>query len=328
MVNMDTGASNLNATSQSQTDSVRLPNNVFFIIGSFIAVPNICAFVSMWRTTGIPKKIKIPILNLLICDILTGISLLSYLILLNTSPTNKLVCSLQVSWTSFTAFASFACITGVSIDRCVCLYFEHFYMTKVTVGRVTGFQACIWVLAIIFALSVYIDVPSEFPVCLPRFVVGNIGHIFQFVYGVVVRVTSAVAYVLIYLKIRKMRKTDITNGVSYRGIYKTTSKLLTIALTYQVMYFPMFCYNLLAFLVPGNPGILQGVGVIASLCTVLNSLANPFIYAWRFPECRIQLKMMIYFWSQNIIRSENTKRKRILVSFLDANPSNSPVTNT
>lgn len=258
-------------------------------------------------------------MNLAFSDILTGFSMISYFILLNTFPANipNTLCYFQISLTLLTAFTSFAIVTSLAIDRCLCLYFEQFYITKVTVRVVAISQACTWLLACVFSFSLFFDAVSEYPVCLYRFAVGDIGKRFQFSYGVLVRVLSAGAYILIYAKIRNMRKNDITNGVQVRGILKTTFKLLTIGLTYHAMYLPMFCCELYTVLVSGNSDPVQGFGVIGSSFAILNSLVNPFIYAWRFPECRLQLKIIMCFWKNGLMKRVNEKRKRILVSFLD-----------
>ncbi|OWF53857.1 Melanocyte-stimulating hormone receptor [Mizuhopecten yessoensis] len=319
--------SSVSVTAETETGNIAVINYTIYAL--ILLLPNTLAFISLWKAKSVPKKIKLPILNLIVSDLLTGLSFVSYLIILLLDlpkSTESILCYVQMIWTLTAAFASFSIVGGLAIDRCICIYYEYIYLTKITVKIILVWQVLTWIVSFFFATLIFIDTNWE-AVCLYRYVVGKYGRIIHIYYSIFLRIISGVAFIAICIKMKRMINADKLKGVKRRGIFRTTSKVLVIGLTFHGMYFPLFCHHVFVLIFPDNFDDAHVFYVFASLLTVVNSFVNPFIYVWRFPECRLQLKIMICSWNKNIVNEENRKLKRILVSFLDP-PESSTIRQT
>ncbi|OWF42698.1 Adrenocorticotropic hormone receptor [Mizuhopecten yessoensis] len=293
---------------------------IYSVISISVVLPNAVALVSMSRTRGIPQNIKIPAMNLIICDVLSGISLIVRIILrisiVEIPPHAS--CFIQSSWTLTTGFGSMLIVATIAIDRCICLYFENAYITKVTVRKVILCQLATWVLALFYSVVILVDhVPDYTDVRCFNPYIGPFGRSLQLTVGITFRSLAFIAYCLIYMRIKQMVKADLSRGIKAKGTFKTTYKLVLIGVIFHVMYFPFLCYNIYLIIYPELTQRTETFLVISSSLGLLNGCVNPFVYAWRFPECRLEVKKIIFFFNRNVKDAENEKRKRILVSFLD-----------
>ena len=48
----------------------------------------------------------------------------------------------------------------------------------------------------------------------------------------------------------------------------------------------------------------------------MNSLINPFLYVWRFKQCRSQVISLLCFWNKTKVNDIKTKMKRKTATFL------------
>lgn len=283
-----------------------------------LIIPNFYAFISMKRTCGLPMNIKIPTMNLIISDILLGLSLFvrSMVRIALGDDVHHSVCLIQMTWTLTVSFASMLIVASIAIDRCICLYHEHAYITKVTVRKVGIVQISIWMLALLYAIVVFVDYTPNYSDCFNMYA-GTFGRSFQLCMGIIGRVMAFLSYIFIFAKILRMTKADKSLGMSSTGTFHTTYKLLLIGIVFHVMYFPYLCYTFYLVIHPDEIAAMESLYIVASVMTAMNSFINPFIYAWRFPECRLEVKKMLCFFNKTAIENENEKKKRLLVSFLD-----------
>ncbi|OWF44277.1 Adrenocorticotropic hormone receptor [Mizuhopecten yessoensis] len=293
---------------------------VYFFISISVMLPNAITLVSMGRTRGIPQNIKIPAMNLNICDILSGLSILLRVILKFGAveiPPNA-SCFIQSSWTLTTCFGSMLIVATIAIDRFICLYYENAYITKVTVRKVIMCQVATWVLSLVYSLVTLVDhVPDYTDVRCFNPYIGPFGRGLQLTLGITCRILAFISYVFIYVRIKQMVKSDLKKGLKTKGTFKTTYKLVLIGVIFHVMYFPFLCYNIYLIFYPELTKKTEMFLVISSFLVLLNGCVNPFVYAWRFPECRLEAKKIFFFFNKNKKKAEDEKRKRILVSFLD-----------
>ena len=262
---------------------------------------NLATIHAIRKTSSLPKTLKTLLLSLAVSDV--GVGLLGqplYIsLLVNGFQQNIPGCSMYKAFDILVLLfstASFIGVVAVSVDRFLAIHLR--YQELVTHKRVGAVVISIWVLSAflsLMALWVHPDTRTLF-VCIVT---------------VVGLVLTTVAYIRIYLAVRR-HKNQIQalqvqqvaqNGeiVNFSSLVKSTVGTFYVYLVFLVCYLPIFTC-LAALKIFGSNIALQKLLLFSVTLVFLNSSLNPVIYCWKMRHIRhtiMDILRNIMSWYRN-----------------------------
>jgi hypothetical protein len=185
----------------------------------------------------------------------------------------------------------------------------------------------IWITGSILTILNYYDGFSLYQMkdmafCVNAFMVGNTGLTINTVNFCISLIIDLLLYILMFAKIRGMthpaQDGHQLRQRSYQQQARILMKLSAITGSFIFLYTPQIVLNVIWLLC--DPSLQKTILTLQSLAGFLilfNSFINPFLYVWRFTECRYTLLMIICFCNKTRQEKYRNLRKQFYVSFLD-----------
>lgn len=294
-----------------------MTDSVLLAFGIPIFLANIIGIVVVWQSTKLPFQIRLLTLNLSYAD--GGIGLVMLL------PRRWLYkeCNVRKYLLEILGTSSFLTITAFNVDRCLVILYAIQYTMFITKSRIFTVCVVIWILSSSIVYLLYSDEQWEtlgFS-CEEAFAsnlrTSNvIGHVIR----TVIILINVLIMVLLCLYLRDRMKQLSRTGLQqfkvkhwdYQAV--TIKKILLITIMFTVLYTPyMICQLILSTHVQTRSEfIIKGLSAMASL---LNSFVNPFLYIFRFKECRFQFKLLFCRWNKSILEETERVRKQSFATY-------------
>ena len=278
----------------------------------FTLLVNMLAFIALYNCKRMSDNIRIMTINLCVSDMLFSINLFILIIGSQLECTSCIIVSIQRLITSTLYFVSMFTVTAMVIDRTLSLVWCMQYYNIVTKGRVKCGSICIWLLASVLVFAdfkmhscvVYKETYNyRYLLVVPVCCVINI---------VCYSVTLRTIYKM-HLKIKQMHISRVLQRNLYHN-YRTVFKVTILTSVFLVCTLPYYIdYMLITF------GVQYGQTIFTNIFSYLlasNSLINPFIYAGRFSECRIEMLKLVCSCSKSQKEKYNRKGKLVAATFL------------
>lgn len=207
-------------------------------------------------------------------------------------------------------------ITLMAMDRCLSIYWAMEYILIVTAKNLKILLVTIWLFS--FALATF-GIMKKYR-CYGNDVQGMDGAIciLYFTCCVIMVISYSTIYHVVRNHQTQEKHLHIPSHRYHRARYKALITVTTIIAVFILNYTPIMVY-LIADII--NPNICKGINScseIPAFLVVFNSFINPFIYVWRYNECRKHFTALLCFWNRNLAMNINRSLKRSQAPFLDA----------
>jgi hypothetical protein len=308
-------------------------NALPFLIGILIMLVNLVALFILAQTKKMSLHIKMLSMNLAATDLLTGVAVLGDSCLSPILPES--LCRPLMYLYCLSVVVSFLNITGMLVDRFCALFFPfkyHNFLEKKTCLIIIGsiwFCGCLLTVVNFYDGFQIYDV-QELEICASYIVVGKTGLAIVTVTFCLLMIVNIVLYILMFKKMFKLSNSvhtaDTLNRYrNFQNQAKTVINLSAITVCFMVLYTPMIVLSMIDIF-DKNPTMKKTILILQSrfgVLVLLNSFINPFLFVWRFMECRYTFLIMICYCSKKKRDHYRDVRKTHCVSFLDV-----PSTNT
>jgi hypothetical protein len=298
-----------------------------FLIGVSITIVNIVALLLLAQTKKMNVQIKLLSMNLAVTDLLTGIVILGDSCISPILPES--LCRTLMYCYCLVVVVSFLNITGMLIDRFCALFspfkYHNFLKKKTYVFIILSFWLCGCLLTVVhFYDGFRVYDSQELALCSGYIIVGKTGLTIVTVMFCLFMVVNIVLYILMFMKIFKLSNAVCAaDSLNRQRQFKTQAKVLmnlsAITGSFMILYTPMIVMNMFAIFHedPEMKRTILTLQNVAGFFTLLNSFINPFLFVWRFTECRYTLLLMICYCSKTKRENYRNIRKRHGVSFLE-----------
>ena len=282
--------------SAAELQSTYVATSIVNGLCSVIAVTcNLIVILAIVRNSSLHTPSYVLLCNLAISDLGVGLVVQPLYIALIIAQLNEkadLSCKIGVAYFSIAncfGVLSLFTVTTISVDRFLAVYIANKYRSTVTMKKAKLVVVFLWLIAttvmIIFILkrTVY-------------FIVAMI------VFGRCLLITSC-NYIAISRMLQRhhalsQSNNNIQTGQQRRNIFtigrykRTVTTMLYVYIAFLLCYLPYLCFTIIKIHF-GNASKRQGIYFITALNLVfLNSTLNPFLYYWRIPEVRLQIKQL------------------------------------
>ena len=315
--NIYIGCRNVSSSNDDDIDTRETFHSFRVAFGTCISVCivlfNLLGIISLYRCERMPFSIRILTINLCISGMLFsihGVSLIIVSQFLGCLPTAF------VSYDKLLLFkpyiVSLLLTTLLVVDRTLSMVLCMKYHLIVTQKRVKCGCIIIWTVAVCLALiectTPWIrDVGTDFeyicifPVC---FLVNMV------CYSIILRVVCKMQ-----TQLREMYSPVLLHKSMYQS-YKSIAKISTLFAVFSSFVIPVYIYNIWIHF-----GLTYGHNIdmftsISRLFMNLNNLLNPFIYVWRFVECRMEMIKLVCWFNTSLREKYIAKGKERIALFL------------
>lgn len=318
--NSDNGTTALTGTVRWQE-----MRHMWTILSILIISSNFFALLTLTKCKRMALQIRIFAINLTITDLSTGLVLLVDSIVeyiqsggfpISWCRTRGILYSTMINSSIFT-------VAVLSFDRCFSLYYSIRYQYIVTGTKVRVACVLIWVVGLISGVCTYIQGILKYPdaksACNFLIITEVSGRIIILFVTVIPLTLIVSAYIAILVKI-KQTYTSVTDAqymmktFILKQQFRSTIKILVIAGVFILLYVP-FSVCTTMILAKADVNLAEFLRY-SHILILSNSFTNPFLYAWRFRECRINFCIMVCYCNKNLRQKLQTKRKQFVRSFL------------
>ncbi|XP_078347098.1 adenosine receptor A2b-like [Oculina patagonica] len=248
---------------------------------------NTVTIYAVRRTSSLPKTLKTLLLSLAVSDVGVGLFVQPFYasFLVKWLQKNNPGCSTYMVFlivSLFFGFASFFGVVAVSVDRFLAIHLHLRYQELVTHRRVVAAVISIWFLSAFLSLLT---------LWIPHRIFASI----IFIIGVVCLALTTVAYIRIYLAVRR-HKNQIQalqvqqvaqNGemTNFANLIKSAVGIFYVYVLFLACYLPQFIC-LPAFDIYGPSIALKKFYLLSYIIVYVNSSLNPVIYCWKMRHIR------------------------------------------
>jgi len=280
--------------------SSRIANCIFnaFLCYTTIVL-NTVTIHAIRKTSSLPKPLKTLLLCLAVSDLGVGLLVqplyIAYLVMKLASNTennpafNTTFLGFWYAMNNLLSYASFFCVTALSVDRFLAIHLHLRYKELVTHKRVVAVVTSIWVISA-FLSFLWLIVAFEWTSMNIKFFYAICASI-----EVACLITTAVLYCKIYLAVRhhahhiralqvrqETQNGEMENSSSLRKYAMST---FYVYLVFLVCYLPQNCLYF-AFIISGTSITVDIFSLYSSTLVFLNSSLNPLIYCWKMKDVR------------------------------------------
>lgn len=287
-------------------------------IVTFIILANAFTRVALTKCRLMATQMKALSLCLNSADLCIGtLTTLRVVIGKSTLRNNLYACSLVLYGFRTTTFVCLGTITSFAVDRALSLVFAMRYHSNITTNTSTMWCLTLWVISIVFTAISFRGEISVVASCVD----GCFNNTNNTTLGSELMIGTAlvcfslitVSYVIIYRKVRQYINKISPTGHSVPGIvnnnyhYRASVKIFILILLFVMFFLPSAIYHTVLLTTDSkyqNELLRRIVGVFF----LLNSCANPVMYALRFKECRLHCIALICFWNKDKVREIRFKQ--------------------
>ena len=248
---------------------------------------NILTIHAIRKSSSLPKTLKTLLLSLAVSDVSVGLlgQPLYTSLLVKWLQQEEPGCNIHLAYAitaGMFSLASFLGVVAVSVDRFLAIHLHLRYQELVTHKRVFALVISIWLFSVLFPCLVFwvsrdILLPIEFSIagfCL---------------------LLTAVAYIRIYLAVRRHRNEIQTQQVqdeaeggeiaNFARLVKSAVGLFYVYVVLLICYLP-YVVGLAAIELNGPSIPLKRFSLFSWTLVYLNSSLNPVIYCWKMRHIR------------------------------------------
>ncbi|XP_062601018.1 beta-2 adrenergic receptor-like [Saccostrea cucullata] len=279
------------------------------LIGLIIALINLAAILILAQCKRMNHQIRLMSINLAVTDLMTGVAILIDAFL----PTmlEEGLCRFLMYFYCIGVVVSFLTITGMLVDRFVALYFPFGYLVLLGKERSLGIILGIWFTGLILTAVNFFDgfqayQYQDFVICAQYTVRGKTGLLTVTAIFCFLIVVDVVLYMLMFIKMYKISGATsgletLTREKQFKYQARILIKLSAILGCFMLLYTPMIIINIIDIINtdPSNKRVILTWQSFAGLLVLLNSFINPFLYVWRYTECRYTFLMIICCCNKN-----------------------------
>ena len=287
-------SANFKTVSSTVPYAVNAALNVLLAIVAILA--NIMVFNAIRHSTSIRLPSKLLLCSLVLTDLGVGLVVQpQFATFLITKIKESLGISCFFIKSSALTGHTLACVslltmTAISLDRYIALFFHLKYHEIVTTRRVCGALAIIWLFSGFYAATRFWNK------ILPASI--SITSIF------VCFVVMSVSYIKIYRGLRQQHGLQVQdqaqvqdqqqtgNTLDLAKYRRSASSMLWIYGLFILCYLPFFCVHFLTSFSQHNV-LFDCILEFSETCVHLNSCLNPFVYCFRLPEIRAEVRQTL-----------------------------------
>lgn len=292
-------------------------DNVLLAFGIPIFLANLLGIIVVWQSTKLPFQIRLLTLNMSYADGGIGLFMLF--------PRRWLYqeCNIRKYLLEIMGTSSFLTITAFNVDRCLIIFYAIHYTMFITKSRIFTVCVVIWIFSLLIVYLLYSNEELEtlgFS-CEEAFT-GNlrttniIGHIVR----ATIIIMNVIIMIVLCLYLRnRMKVMSHTGSQQFKTKHwdyqvVTVKKILLITMFFTVLYTPyMICQLFVSTHIQTRSDFI--LKALSALASMLNSFINPFLYIFRFKECRFQLKLLFCRWNKSLIEETERERKQSFASY-------------
>ncbi|XP_048755531.1 melanocortin receptor 3-like [Ostrea edulis] len=298
-----------------------------FLIGVLITLVNLLALFILAQIKKMSLQIKMLSMNLAVTDLLTGVAVLGDSCLSPILPES--LCRPLMYLYCLGVVVSFLNITGMLFDRFCALFFPfkyHNFLEKKT---------CLFIIASLWFCGCLLTVVNfhdgfriydiqDLQVCASYIMVGKTGLAIVTFLFCIFMILNIVLYILMFMKMYKLSYSVHTaDSLNRQRHFKSQAKILinlsAITGAFMVLYTPMIVMSMIDIF-DKNPAMKKTILMLQSrfgVLVLLNSFVNPFLFVWRFLECRYTFLLMVCYCNKTKREYYRDFKKTQCVSFLD-----------
>ncbi|OWF36921.1 hypothetical protein KP79_PYT02645 [Mizuhopecten yessoensis] len=269
---------------------------------------NGCVFVAMALSKSITKRVRTPLMNLCVSDFINSTPMILFAV--TNMESNYPLCYFGLFLMTFSISVSSTVVFLLSVDRCICLYFETSYMKYVTNKRVRAMYVTVWIIvpALTYVRIGRMDAYNTKCLTMNR----SYREVVFVCCAMFVRFLTLLFSVGTVLKMRAIRNRMPT----VKGEFHNTIKLIFIVCMYQAMFVPLSIHHLIWVTRPDLMDTLELFWQSSTMMMIGTSIINPLLYTLRFTECRLSMLLIICRWNKIMSRRIEYKKKQLLAPFL------------
>ena len=286
-----------------------------WIYGVIVTVLNMVTLLALKRCKHMCVQIRILAMNLAISDVNAGL-VCFYTTIVRYIPRTCFTHFLQTIWMSSTVYVTILTVTAMAVDRLFATYWAMKYLTFMTSTKIKLVCLFLWVISLVLATSAVIFGNLD---CYGDDIQSSDGRIaYLFFICCVIMLSSYIGIfrnVLMHLRAEKnlnlpmnaYRKTRLTSVI----------KVTTIVIFFIVNYTPLMLYIIIDMI---KPNLFTGINSFLTISigmAVLNCFINPFLYVWRFEQCRQEVVAMLCFLNKKKITKIRTIMKKNHATYLN-----------
>lgn len=287
-----------------------------WIFSVVILVPNSLALVALYRSKNMPSSIKILSLNLACSDLSMGLSMVYAAVIklfFNTCPLDVI----KYMWSSVSVIVAMLTIAAFATDRFMSVYFTMKYLMLVS-NRVL-ILCCVFIWALSIGVVVMATVSYK---CLAR--TYHVGPGTLYVLGSVCTIHVILMYIAILGKVMKLSKLERRMGLTFKksidSQISAALKIMTIVVPFVATFVPFIIFISWLYFNPEFDQKTSPLPRIVSTSLVVHCFIDPFLYAWRFTECRHELLKMLCFWNPKKFKQIEKSSKVFIAPYLNNEP--------
>ena len=292
-------------------------DNVLLAFGIPIFLANLLGIIVVWQSTKLPFQIRLLTLNMSYADGGIGLFMLF--------PRRWLYqeCNIRKYLLEIMGTSSFLTITAFNVDRCLIIFYAIHYTMFITKSRIFTVCVVIWIFSLLIVYLLYSNEELEtlgFS-CEEAFTgdlrtTNIIGHIVR----ATIIIMNVIIMIVLCLYLRnRMKVMSHTGSQQFKTKHwdyqvVTVKKILLITMFFTVLYTPyMICQLFVSTHIQTRSDFI--LKALSALASMLNSFINPFLYIFRFKECRFQLKLLFCRWNKSLIEETERERKQSFASY-------------
>ena len=205
-------------------------------------------------------------------------------------------------------------VTSMAFDRFLSIYLSLNYILILTSFRLKIWCGAIWVLSFVLSISANLTYYD----CRSNDIQGMDGRLCA-LYTLCCLV-MLFSYVGIYRNIKmhlnKEKRLNMPSDLYIQMRFRAILKMSTIVLVFILCYTPTMMYLLIDIIDHDIWGRHNLYSLTSVALVFMNSFINPFLYVWRFKQCRSQVMSLLCFWNKTKVNDIKTKMKENIATFL------------
>ncbi|KAK0424351.1 hypothetical protein QR680_008627 [Steinernema hermaphroditum] len=204
----------------------------------------------------------------------------------------KGLCLALGSPTVFGIHLSQTTMVTIAFDRFLCVRFPIFYRhLECSHFLLLRCALCVFYSSLGTAAS-YLGVAfeAEVEICSTGTAITSWYSVYWLIFSTVLTIVIYIAYIAIFVLFRRQSSAAFGKSTTQKALFATTTAVL-------VSYFVCWCIRNVLFVVfkqtDSSKTLIGYVGVLTGVGGALSSTTNIFIYGWKHPDMRCQLKKIL-----------------------------------
>ena len=287
----------------TKTANTDVGKSIRFILGCSLVLTNGIGIYILHKSKTVAKQIWTMMFHLSLSDLMLGI----FAVLVNwiQHMIPPLWCTVIGKILVLVSYCFTACL---SIDRMLSVSHPNWYLLHVTEETTVLLCRIIWTVQSVIAVAALCLLAMQASYIEQTCDIGSL--IVYIVVSVTVANSSYQTYKHGYKQFKRLK--DINQKSFFWNNYKATIILLSLCMSMIILHLPVVSFNLVKLI---NFDLYQKVQPTRALQAVrlialLNHCINPFLYTFRFKECRERLTAIL---TPSCCRQQRPLRKRNLI---------------